>query len=98
RCLSDWSSDVCSSDLGTVGTLKAKEAALSPEQRQAVQRKQGRAIYGVDFKIEGDDGGELPWDGTAFGDLLVKGPWVIREYFKGRSEERRVGKECIALG
>ena len=71
------------SPVGTVGTLKAKELTLPPEQRQAVQRKQGRAVYGVDFKIVGDDGGELPWDGNAFGDLLVRGPWVIREYFKG---------------
>jgi len=37
----------------------------------------------VDMKIVGDDGGELPWDGKAFGDLLVGGPWVGREYFKG---------------
>ena len=71
------------SPVGTVGTLKAKESELPPAQRQAVQHKQGRAIFGVDFKIIGDDGGELPWDGHAFGDLLVRGPWVIREYFKG---------------
>jgi acyl-CoA synthetase (AMP-forming)/AMP-acid ligase II len=25
----------------------------------------------------------LPRDGIAFGNLLVKGPWVMREYFKG---------------
>jgi len=28
------------------------------------------------------DGRELPWDGTSSGDLLVKGPWVAREYFR----------------
>src|SRR5262249_20368146 len=71
------------SPVGTVGTLKAKEAALPHEQRQAMQHKQGRAIFGVDFKIVGDDGGELPWDGKAFGDLLGRGPWVIRAYCKG---------------
>src|SRR5262249_40226168 len=71
------------SPVGTVGTLKGKQAALPPEQRQALQHKQGRSLYGVDFKIVGDDGGELPWDGKAYGDLMVRGPWVIREYFKG---------------
>jgi fatty-acyl-CoA synthase len=25
----------------------------------------------------------LPHDGKAFGDLLVKGPWIVREYYKG---------------
>jgi fatty-acyl-CoA synthase len=34
------------------------------------------------MKIVGDDGGDLPWDGTSFGDLLVRGPWVLREYFR----------------
>jgi fatty-acyl-CoA synthase len=46
-----------------------------------VQNKQGRALYGVDMKIVGDDGEELPRDGTSFGDLLVRGPCVIREYY-----------------
>jgi fatty-acyl-CoA synthase len=71
------------SPVGTVGTLKAKHLTLPPAQREAVQQKQGRVVYGVDMKIVGDDGGELPWDGKAFGDLMVRGPWVVREYFKG---------------
>ncbi|RPH68014.1 MAG: long-chain fatty acid--CoA ligase, partial [Burkholderiales bacterium] len=39
--------------------------------------------FGVDMKIVDDDGQELPWDGKTFGNLLVRGPWVIREYFRG---------------
>jgi fatty-acyl-CoA synthase len=35
------------------------------------------------MKIVGDQGQELPWDGKTFGDLYVRGPWVVREYFKG---------------
>jgi fatty-acyl-CoA synthase len=56
---------------------------LSPEEKMKIRLKQGRAIYGVDMKIVDDSGQELPWDGKAFGDLYVKGPWVVREYFKG---------------
>jgi len=48
-----------------------------------IRLKQGRAIFGVDMKIVGDDGEELPWDGKTYGDLHVKGPWIVREYFKG---------------
>jgi fatty-acyl-CoA synthase len=70
------------SPLGTSCTLKAKHADVSEEETLAVQYKQGRAIFGVDMRIVGDDGGELPWDGKAFGDLLVRGPWVLRRYFK----------------
>src|SRR6185436_10636892 len=52
------------------------------EQRLSLQNKQGRAIYGVDMKIVDDAGKELPWDGKAFGDLLVRGPWICKEYYK----------------
>ncbi len=62
------------SPLGTVGSLKAKQAAMPKEQRYAVQAKQGRGIFGVEMKIVDEGGKELPWDGKAFGDLLVQGP------------------------
>ena len=71
------------SPLGTCGTLKAKQAKLPKAQQLEIQKKQGRAIYGVDLRIVGEDGRELPWDGKAFGDLQVRGPWVINGYFKG---------------
>ena len=71
------------SPLGTLCTLKNKHLAQSPEEQMKIRLKQGRAIFGVDMKIVGDDGKELPWDGKAYGDLYVKGPWIVREYFKG---------------
>jgi 3-(methylthio)propionyl---CoA ligase len=70
------------SPLGTVCKLKSKHAALDGEQRLAVQAKQGRAVFGVDMKIVGDDGAELPHDGKAAGELMVRGPWIIAHYFK----------------
>jgi len=70
------------SPLGTVCTFKAKHAKWSKEDRYALQNKVGRAIFGVDTRIVGEDGGELPHDGKAFGDLQVRGPWVVNGYFK----------------
>ncbi|MEO8717438.1 MAG: 3-(methylthio)propionyl-CoA ligase [Burkholderiales bacterium] len=70
------------SPLGTVGSLKVKQAALPKEQRYAVQAKQGRGIFGVEMKIVDEAGQELPWDGKRFGDLLVKGPWIASGYMK----------------
>jgi fatty-acyl-CoA synthase len=71
------------SPVGTVCTLKPKHLLLDAEERMAVQSKQGRAVYGVDMKIVGDDGQELPHDGKTSGELLVRGPWIIAKYFKG---------------
>jgi fatty-acyl-CoA synthase len=70
------------SPLGTVCTLKNRHLSMSGEDKLKVRIKQGRSLYGVDMKIVDGDGKELPWDGMAYGDLLVKGPWVISEYFK----------------
>ncbi|TAL53638.1 3-(methylthio)propionyl-CoA ligase [Pandoraea sp.] len=71
------------SPLGTLCKLRVKHANLPREAQRALLEKQGSAIYGVDLKIVGSDGQELPWDGESFGDLLVRGPWVIDTYFKG---------------
>jgi acyl-CoA synthetase (AMP-forming)/AMP-acid ligase II len=71
------------SPLGTLCTLKNKHLTMPPEEQMKIRLKQGRAIYAVDMKIVDPAGEELPWDGKASGDLYVKGPWVIREYFKG---------------
>jgi 3-(methylthio)propionyl---CoA ligase len=71
------------SPLGTVSQLKAVHRGKSLDEKLAVKSKQGRAIYGVDLKIVDSAGKELPWDGKAFGDLLVRGPWIAKSYFKG---------------
>jgi len=71
------------SPLGTVCTLKSRHAKADPEAKFRVKDKQGRAIFGVDMKIAGEDGNELPWDGKAFGNLLVRGPWITASYMKG---------------
>jgi 3-(methylthio)propionyl---CoA ligase len=70
------------SPLGTVAHFKGKHAGQSAQQRLDVMATQGRAVYGVDMKIVGEDGQELPWDGEASGDLLVRGPWIVDRYYK----------------
>jgi len=71
------------SPLGTLCTLKNKHLGISKDEQIKIRLKQGRAIYGVDMKIVNPEGKELAWDGKAFGDLHVRGPWIIGEYFKG---------------
>jgi fatty-acyl-CoA synthase len=37
------------------------------------------------MKIAGGDGHELPWNGVAFGDLKVRGPWIASAYYGDES-------------
>ena len=71
------------SPVGTVNTAKEKHLGLPPAQRFELALKQGRPLYGVEMKIVDGQGRELPRDGKAFGDLLVRGPWILAEYYKG---------------
>ena len=75
------------SPIGTICTLKNKHLPMTADDKMKVRLKQGRALFGVDMKIVDPDGHELPWDGKVYGDLLVKGPWIISEYFKGKDEK-----------
>lgn len=71
------------SPLGTLGSFKAGMETLSHEEKLDIKVKQGRPPFGVEMKITDDNGNELPWDGKAFGHLLVRGPAIAGAYLKG---------------
>ncbi len=70
------------SPLGTLCTLKNHQLKLPADEQMKIRMKQGRCIYGIDMKIVDGEGNELPWDGKTYGDLLVRGPWVVSSYFR----------------
>src|SRR5258706_5525611 len=79
RLVSDWSSDVCSSD------LKPGEKQV-PQPTQAHSNSQRPTIVGKTMKIVG----EIVSDEELYIDGDLEGTLELRN----RSEERRVGKEC----
>jgi len=70
------------SPLGTLSRLSFRQKQRPLDEQRRSLEKQGHALFGVDMKVVGDDGTELPWDGKSFGDLHVRGPWVIDRYFR----------------
>jgi fatty-acyl-CoA synthase len=76
------------SPLGSTSALKAKHRALDPAARLAVRATQGRPIFGVEMAIVGDDGARLPHDGTAVGEVVVRGQWVVSGYFEDEEATR----------
>ncbi|MET0274387.1 MAG: AMP-binding protein, partial [Phenylobacterium sp.] len=71
------------SPLGTLAAPTARIAALGPEDQLQYALKQGRPPLGVELKLIDDAGARLPHDGTTFGRLMVKGPFVVDRYFRG---------------
>src|SRR3546814_19335389 len=105
--ISDWSSDVCSSDLNS--DWKATPEAL----RKAVDAYNGANQHTKDLYIEQIQ--REPKMASAVGQLIGERElilqrdrgmslcrrytirsYMIRSHMIGRSEERRVGKECVS--
>ena len=73
------------SPLGTVCTLKTKHLGMDKESQYALLSTQGRPLFGIELKLVGEGGEEVPHDGKTPGELMVRGPWVISSYFKSES-------------
>jgi fatty-acyl-CoA synthase len=86
------------SPLGTVNTPKAKHLKTSKPEQDAVKAKQGRVLFGVEMKIVDDEGKELPRDGKASGNLMVRGPWIVSGYMKGEGTGAFAGDDWFHTG
>lgn len=68
--------------LGTFNVAKKSRESFTDEEYAAIRVRAGYSVFGVRMKIVDDNGNELPWDGKSFGTLKVRGPWVVKQYFK----------------
>jgi len=67
--------------LGSTCVIKPHIHDLPAEEELKYRLKQGLAAPFVEVRIVAEDGGALPWDGAAFGELQVRGPWIISAYY-----------------
>ena len=72
------------SPIGTTSYTPANWNALGEEERIASKVRQGHPPFGIEMRcVDLDDpASELPRDGRTAGSLQVRGPWVVRRYFK----------------
>src|SRR3546814_18541090 len=97
--ISDWSSDVCSSDLFDRSLSRHRPALLGYVVRNwcviAQELSTGPPVRGVDRRALVEFAGRIEAEEPAVGAglELIAGTRVIDRH---RSEERRVGKECVS--
>src|SRR3546814_14122918 len=91
--ISDWSSDVCSSDLWTIVTDPALTLLTDQRAKQNNQKLTWRLV--VAQELTPDINLYASYNrGTHSGGFSIGGPGTPP--YKPRSEERRVGKECVS--
>src|SRR3546814_17759778 len=111
--ISDWSSDVCSSDLDVVAELAIGAVAvrqlpverlvrhLAEETLRAVKDEiqlldeLGRRQFRIGRQIDADKPGDVPQDLAADVFVALGDDGDGLDAKAQRSEERRVGKECV---
>src|SRR3546814_9949092 len=90
--ISDWSSDVCSSDLSAGGTGTYRENTWANEIQAG--------SYCLMDRTYGAAGLPFTQALTVLTQVVSTNPqgWAVANLGLKRSEERRVGKECVSTG
>jgi fatty-acyl-CoA synthase len=74
------------SPIGTMGAPVPGWEAMSFDAQVDNVCKQGRPPFGVQLRVIDDAGNTLPRDGQTSGQLQIRGPWVIKRYFKAEAD------------
>ena len=68
--------------LVTISTVKSyQDSDLTEGERFDLRAKQGLLVPGLEMKVVGASG-EVEWNDTDMGELLLRGPWIANEYYK----------------
>lgn len=72
-------------EMGPIGSCYSpmpETRNLPEDEVRKLQQSQGRPPFMVEYKIVDDEGKPQPWDGQHPGNLRVRGPCIIRNYYQ----------------
>ncbi|MQA13604.1 MAG: long-chain-fatty-acid--CoA ligase [Pseudonocardiaceae bacterium] len=76
-------------EISPMGTFSRSPEPVDDDPEAGYRRthKQGRLLPGLQWRLVDDEGHDMPWDGTAQGELLMRGPWVASSYYRDEHPE-----------
>lgn len=86
------------SPLGTMARPIAAHKDAPEETRVDALLSQGRPLFGVEVRIVGDSGLELPWDGRSVGELQARGNWVASSYYNDDTSPEKFKEGWLCTG
>jgi fatty-acyl-CoA synthase len=77
-------------EMSPVGGLALPPAGVEPNSKEDVdwRMRAGRLLHGVEMRITGKEGEEVPRDGESEGEIEVRGPWVTGAYHHDPAPEK----------
>jgi fatty-acyl-CoA synthase len=84
--------------MATVTRFKSQMDELPASERYDRRARHGLPVPGIELRILGEDGAEVPWDGTVMGELQVRGPWVTSGYYNDPRPEQQAASESFQDG
>ena len=82
------------SPIGTIGSEPAGWDAMGFDEQVTLKSRQGRPPFGVELRcVDLDDmATPVPRDGTSAGALQIRGPWVVKRYFRAEEDAVEAGQ------
>ena len=86
------------SPLGSMARPISAHAHASDGVKAAALLSQGRPLFGIELRIVGDSGLDLPWDGKSVGELQARGNWVAASYYNDNSSPEKFKDGWLCTG
>lgn len=71
-----------------VNEPKSSLAHLPEEEMLNLRTKTGMIVPGLEMRLVDAQGNDVPFDGKSMGELLLRGPWIIGEYYKNPEKSK----------
>ncbi len=63
-----------------LSVFKSYMADWDDDRRYAVKAKQGLLVPGLEMRVVGQQGTDVPWDGKTMGEVWLRGGWIADQY------------------
>jgi fatty-acyl-CoA synthase len=86
------------SETSPLGSVARPPHGATDDEHWRYRATAGRPSGLVEARLMRDGGEEVPWDGASTGELEVRGPWVVREYYKDEESETKFNDGWLRTG
>ena len=61
--------------------IRQDQDGINDDEKNNIRSRHGLVIPGLEMKVVDEYGGEVSWDDTQMGEILVRGPWIADKYY-----------------